>query len=80
MSNHSQGAGARRTDSQSVGFSPNGTHLSLEKLHVTHSEDETGPESGSGIPSNLFILNNMAERVGFENKVQRTFNNMQSQR
>ena len=24
------------------------------------------PESGSRIPANLFILNNMAERVGFE--------------
>ena len=32
------------------------------------------------ILSNLFILNNMAERVGFENTVQRTFNNMQGQR
>jgi hypothetical protein len=28
----------------------------------------------------LFVLNNMAERVGFENTVQRTFNNMQGQR
>jgi len=28
----------------------------------------------------LFIFNNLAERVGFENKVQRTFNNMQGQR
>jgi hypothetical protein len=36
----------RKTDSQSVGFSPNGTHLGLAKLHVTHSKDETGPASG----------------------------------
>jgi hypothetical protein len=27
-----------------------------------------------------FILNELAERVGFEIKVQRTFNNMQGQR
>jgi hypothetical protein len=38
------------------------------------------PESGLGIQSNCFSLNNMAERVGFENTVQRTFNNMQGQR
>jgi hypothetical protein len=30
-------------------------------------KDETGPESGFTNPRNLFILNNMAERVGFEN-------------
>ena len=30
--------------------------------------------------SNLLIFNKLAERVGFENKVQRTFNNMQRQR
>ena len=28
----------------------------------------------------LFILNSLAERMGFENKVQRTFHNMQGQR
>jgi hypothetical protein len=27
---------------------------------------QRGPESGSGNSANLFILNNMAERVGFE--------------
>ena len=70
----------RKTDSQSVGFSLNGTPLRIATLHVTHSKDERGPESGFRILSNLFIFNNMAERVGFENKVQRTFNNMQSQR
>ena len=29
---------------------------------------------------NLFIFNKLAERVGFENTVQRKFNNMQGQR
>ena len=55
-----------RTNSQSIGFSLNGTHLGLAKLHVTHSKDETDPESGFMILSNFFILNNMAERVGKE--------------
>jgi hypothetical protein len=36
----------RKTDSQSVGVSLNGTHLGLAKLHVTHSKDETGTASG----------------------------------
>jgi hypothetical protein len=36
----------RKTDAQSVGFSLNGTHLGLAKLHVTHSKDETGTASG----------------------------------
>jgi len=49
-----------------VCFSLNGTRLGLAKLHVTHSKDERGPESGFWILNNLFILNNMAERVGFE--------------
>jgi len=31
-------------------------------------------------PRNLFIISYLAERVGFENTVQRTFNNMQGQR
>ena len=35
--------------------------------HVTHSKDERGSESGLRILSNLFIFNDMAERVGFEN-------------
>jgi hypothetical protein len=66
LRSHRQDAGARKTDSQSVGFSLNGTHLSLAKLHVTHSKDKRGSENGFRILSNLFILNNMAERVGFE--------------
>jgi hypothetical protein len=33
----------RKTDSQSVSSSFNGTHLGLAKLHVTLSKDETGP-------------------------------------
>src|SRR5580704_190758 len=33
----------RKTDSQSVGFSLNGTHLDLAKLHVAHSKDEHRP-------------------------------------
>jgi hypothetical protein len=56
----------RKTDSQSVGLSLNGTPLRIATLQVTHSKDERGPESGFRILSNLFILNNMAERVGFE--------------
>jgi hypothetical protein len=36
------------------------------KLHVTHSKDERGSESGFRSSVNLFIFNNMAERVGFE--------------
>ena len=56
----------RKTDSQSVGFRLNGTHLGLAKLHATHSQDERGPEIGFRSLSNLFILNNMAERVGLD--------------
>ena len=56
----------QKTDSQSVGFSLNGTHLGPAKLHATHSKTKRGSESGFSILSNLFILNNMAERVGFE--------------
>jgi hypothetical protein len=67
----------RKTDSQSVGFSLNGTPLRIATLHVTHSKDERGPESGSMILSNLFILNNMAERVGFEFTRKRSFNNIE---
>ena len=44
--NHSQGAGARKADSQSVDFCLNGTYLGPAKLHVTHSKDNRGPESG----------------------------------
>ncbi len=55
----------RKTDSQSVGFSLNGTPPRIATLHVTHSNDERGPESGFRILGNLFILNNMTERVGF---------------
>ena len=32
----------RKTDSQSVGFRLNGSHLSLAKLHVTHFKEVTG--------------------------------------
>ena len=66
----------RKTDSQSVGFSVNGTHLGLAKLHITHSKDETGPESGFGILINLFSFNNMAERVGFEADCKRQLKNL----
>jgi hypothetical protein len=38
---------------------------------------KTGPASGFGIPSNLFILNNLAERVGFEFTRKRSFNNIE---
>src|SRR6202030_940258 len=55
----------------------NGTQLRLAKLHVTHPKDERGSESGFKILTNLFILNNMAERVGFELASERKFNNMQ---
>jgi hypothetical protein len=54
-----------KTNPQSVSFSLNGTQLRLAKLHVTHSKDETGPASGFRSLGNSFILNNMAERVGF---------------
>ena len=40
-------------------------------------KDETGPESGFMNPRNLFILNNMAERVGFEFTRKRSFNNIE---
>ena len=36
-----------------------------------------GPESGLAILRNLFIFNNMAERVGFEFTRKRTFNNIE---
>jgi hypothetical protein len=45
---------------------------------------ETGPAEWAMMNlrtlSNLFILNKLAERVEFENKVQRTSDNMQGQR
>ena len=66
----------RKTDSQSVGFSLNGTPLRIATLHVTHSKDERGPESGFRILSNLFILNNMAERVGFEPRLSNEINKL----
>jgi hypothetical protein len=56
----------RKPDSQSVGFRLNGTHLGLAKLHVAHSKTKRDPESGSWKSNNSFILNNMAERVGFD--------------
>src|SRR5580704_17407861 len=63
-----------KTDSPSVGFSLNGTRLRIATLHVSHSKDEGGPESGFEILSNLFILSNMAERAGFEFTRKRSFN------
>ena len=38
---------------------------------------ETGPASGFISLSNLFILNNLAERVGFEFALERKFKDMQ---
>jgi len=66
-----------KTNPQSVSFRLNGTQLRLAKLHVTHSKDETGPARGFRSPGNSFILNNMAERVGFELALERKFNDMQ---
>jgi hypothetical protein len=40
--------------------------FSLQNCMSLIPNDETCPESGFGILSNLFILNNLAERVGFE--------------
>jgi len=58
----------RKTDSQSVGVSLNGTHLRLVKLHVNHSKDETGPAEWAmvslGTLSNLFILNKYGGESG----------------
>jgi hypothetical protein len=67
-----------KTDSQLVGFNLNGTHLGVAKLHVTHSKDETRPESGFRILSNLFIFNNLAERAGFEFGQERSFNSIEN--
>jgi hypothetical protein len=39
-------------------------------------KEESGSESGLEILSNLFIVNNLAERVGFEFTRKRSFNNM----
>jgi hypothetical protein len=38
---------------------------------------KTGPESGFTSLGNSFILNNMAERVGFEFTRKRSFNNIE---
>src|ERR1700730_1744704 len=58
----------RKTDSESVGFSLNGTHSGRAKLHVTHSKDETSAGVWGIVDfnnhSNLFSFNNLAERVG----------------
>ena len=67
----------RKSDSQAVGCSLNGTHLGLAKLHVTYSKDKAGSESGLRILGKLFILNNMAERVGSEFTRKRSFNNVE---
>jgi hypothetical protein len=44
----------------------NGTHLALQNRMSLIPKTKQALESGSGILSKLFILNNMAERVGFE--------------
>jgi hypothetical protein len=49
----------------------------LQNCNVTHSKDERGSESGFRILSNSLILNNMAERVGFEFTRKRSFNNIE---
>jgi hypothetical protein len=43
-----------------------GTHLALQNRMSLIPKTKQALESGSGILSKLFILNNMAERVGFE--------------
>jgi|SRR5580693_4330461 hypothetical protein len=43
----------------------NGSHLGLAKLHVGHSKKKKDPESGLLTSSKPFVLNDMAERVGF---------------
>ncbi len=75
--NFRDGAGARKTDSNQPILALNGTHLGPAKLHVTHSKDDIGLESGLRILSNVFILNNLAERVGFEFTRKRSFNNIE---
>ena len=67
-----------KTDSQPVGFSLNGTHLALQNCMSLICKDERGPESGLIIMSNLFIFNNLAERVGFELSSRRSFNNIEN--
>jgi hypothetical protein len=66
-----------KNNSQVIGFILNGTHLDFANLHVTHSKDETDPESGLAVLNNSFIFNNMAERVGFEFTRKRSFNNIE---
>ena len=51
--------------------------MGLAKLHVAHSKDEKGRESGSGDSYNSFILNNLTERVGFEFSRKRSCNNIE---
>ena len=38
----------RKTDSESLGLSLNGSQLGLAKLHVAHSKEEKGSESEPG--------------------------------
>jgi hypothetical protein len=52
-----------KTDPQSAGSALTARSWACMSLII---KDQTGPESGFAILSNLFILNNLAERVGFE--------------
>jgi hypothetical protein len=63
---------------QSVGFSLNGTHLALAKPHVTHSKSRNRPCEWVYKSQHLFILNNLADRVGFEFTRKGSFNNIES--
>ena len=58
--------GRSKTDSQSVGFSLNGSHLGLQSRMPFIPKGKVNPESGFRSRSNFFTFNNMAERVGFE--------------
>jgi hypothetical protein len=58
---------ASKTDSQSVGLALTARSWALQNCMSLIPNTKRGPESGLWSPNNSFILNNMAERVGFEN-------------
>jgi len=51
--------------------------LALQNCMSLIPRKKHGPESGFRSPGNLFILNKLAERVGFEFTRKRSFNNIE---
>jgi hypothetical protein len=72
----------RKTDSESVDFGLIGTFLGRAKSYVAHSKEENQCGEWDSIRlknrRNLLILNDLAERVGFESVIKHGFKDIQS--